>query len=103
MPRFHKRRADFLITDFDYFGNAGHKVVAPDLHRLYLVARVGRTDGDLDEFSGAFTDKQIVLGFDVLNDCLVHFVTAHACRTGKYYSGKRNYGDLGGPAPDIDN
>src|SRR5713101_3412381 len=101
--RLHQRLADLLVDDLDYLGNAGSEVASPDLHRLYLVARVGRADRDLDEFSGAFADKHVILALDVLDDRLVHLVPGHAHRAGENHSGKRNHGDLGGAAADIDN
>src|ERR1700730_4824796 len=101
--RFHQRLADLLIGNLDNLGNAGHEVAPLYLDRLYLVARVGRADRDLDEFSGAFADKQIVFALDVLDDRLVHLVPGHAHRAGENHSGKRNHGDLGGAAADINN
>src|ERR1019366_2241218 len=62
LPAFPPKVATHpLVDDRDYPGNAGHEVASPYLHRLYLVARVGRADRDLDEFSGAFADKQVIL------------------------------------------
>src|SRR5262249_42945385 len=74
MDRLHQHLPDLFVGDLDHLRPAGHEVAALALHRLDLVARIGSSDRDLEQFGRAFADEHIVLALDVLNDGLVHFV-----------------------------
>ncbi len=94
--------ADFLGSDVDRLGQAGHGVAALDLHRQLGLERVGGADGHLDLFRRALADQQVVGALHVVDDGEVDLVARHADGFRKDDAVERNDGDLGRAAADVD-
>jgi hypothetical protein len=77
-------------------------VAALDFHRDALVHRESRPEFHLDGLGRPFTDEQVVRLLDVLNQRIVHLVAGHADGLAVDDARKRNHGDVGGAAADVD-
>jgi len=73
-----ERLANFLRGDVDGLGQAGHGIAAFDLHREFLVERVGGTDAHLDFLGRALADEEIVGALHVTDDGVVELIAGHA-------------------------
>ena len=94
--------ADLLGSHHDRAGQAGDEVTATDLGVVLIRQREGGADRHLDLFSGALAQHQRVLLFHVLNDRVVELIAAYSYGQTRDDAAKRDDGDLGGTATDID-
>src|SRR5229473_2758336 len=102
VDRLGQRVADLVGTDGQLARHAGDQIASLDVHRQHFVARVGVADGHLDQLGRALADEQVVPALDVLDDRLVHLVTADAHALRADDAGEADHRDIGRPAADVD-
>jgi len=78
---FDQCLADLVTGGCHDLGNSGDEITSLDVHDLCLRIDGGRGDGELDLLGRTLADQHVVLTLDVVDDRLVHLVTAGTDRT----------------------
>ena len=88
--------------DGDQLGKTGEQAAALDFHGSLLLGREHAADPDLHLLCRALADEQVVLLAHILDDRFIELVAGDLDGRRLDHAGKRDHGDIGRTAADVD-